>query len=685
MKKRILSAVLAIVLLLSLTIPAIAATSTISNSSDSRISSMLSAIDNQNFNGSGTSAARAKTEIKYFLYDSTFAVFSGGHFNYPNSGSLAWTIEDGDRTLAIRGSTGCCAYSYYVSKTIYGREAETNKLSLSSNTAEALKTLLTENAQAGEHLRADNAPHSVAFISCDEKGFYCLSYCGDNNPVIHLDYWTYAAYISYYSGNKIYLYNANTAKNNVSTEDWSPVISLTDEASPSEIKYGSSFNLEGTVSTNVGVITKVRGFVTDYNGNIVMESSVNPNAKSFNINDGIDNKLSFGSLKVGSYTYYLYAEAANNKKTSSETLVERHFNVVSSGAALTVASTAKCGYQVTLPGGSASYASTLTGGSTAGTIKASSITSDCMYLMNDGTYRFSTEYNGKTVYVICKADTLRYNVVHTFAVAGRTEATCTRDGRISYQCACGQTKTETIPALGHNMQVSGMTAPSCTRDGEINYTCTVCGATRTDFTRTSGHFIGRDGYCVKCGEIPANPFQDVKEGSAYYNAVLWAYYANPQVVAGANKAGTLFNPTGSCTRAQVVTFLWRAAGSPEPMTTGNSYKDVSSSAYYYKAILWAAENGITSGYADGTFRPDQTVTRAQFVTFLWRFHGKEQPFSSLNPFVDVKESSNYYTAILWASETGVTSGYGNNDFRPDAVCNRWQVVTFIHRSMLVDM
>ena len=102
---------------------------------------------------------------------------------------------------------------------------------------------------------------------------------------------------------------------------------------------------------------------------------------------------------------------------------------------------------------------------------------------------------------------------------------------------------------------------------------------------------------------------------------------------------------------------------------------------YYTAILWAAENGITTGYSDGTFRPHAQVKRAEFVTFLWRYYGQPSPSSLDNPFVDVSPSSVFYKAILWAAEEGITQGYGNNDFQPNRICSRWQVVTFLHRAM----
>ena len=173
-----------------------------------------------------------------------------------------------------------------------------------------------------------------------------------------------------------------------------------------------------------------------------------------------------------------------------------------------------------------------------------------------------------------------------------------------------------------------------------------------------------------------NPFVDVSESDYYYDAVLWAYSNN--ITSG--KDATHFQPDAACTRAQVVTFLWRANGQPEPTSTTNPFVDVSKDSYYYKAVLWAAEKGITSGKDATHFQPDATVTRAQFVTFLWRSEGKPAPKGD-NPFVDVANGQYYTDAVVWAYENGITSGKDATHFQPDANCIRAQVVTFLYRNM----
>ncbi|MGN0293515.1 MAG: S-layer homology domain-containing protein [Lachnospiraceae bacterium] len=178
--------------------------------------------------------------------------------------------------------------------------------------------------------------------------------------------------------------------------------------------------------------------------------------------------------------------------------------------------------------------------------------------------------------------------------------------------------------------------------------------------------------------VPAlgNPFVDVAEDTYYYDAVLWAY--DNGITSG--KDETHFQPNGDCNRAQVVTFLWRVMGEPEPEITENPFVDVSEDAYYYKAVLWAYDNGITSGKDATHFQPNAIVTRAQFVTFLYRNEGEPQVKMTDNPFEDVAEDQYYYNAVLWAYENDITQGKDDTHFLPGGNCKRCQVVTFLYRA-----
>ena len=170
-----------------------------------------------------------------------------------------------------------------------------------------------------------------------------------------------------------------------------------------------------------------------------------------------------------------------------------------------------------------------------------------------------------------------------------------------------------------------------------------------------------------------NFFYDVPNDSFYYEAVKWAVGKNITSGVGNN----LFAPDQPCTRAQIVTFLWRAAGSPEPKNVG-SFSDVPASAYYVKAVAWAVENGITTGTGDGMFSPDAVCTRAQAVTFLWRYE-KAPVASRSNPFADVAADSYYANAVLWAVKEDITKGTTNTTFNPNADCTRAQIVAFLWR------
>ena len=170
-----------------------------------------------------------------------------------------------------------------------------------------------------------------------------------------------------------------------------------------------------------------------------------------------------------------------------------------------------------------------------------------------------------------------------------------------------------------------------------------------------------------------NFFYDVPNNAYYYEAVKWA---QEKGITGGIGNG-LFGPNQPCTRAQIVTFLWRAAGSPEPKSM-SSFSDVSADSYYAKAVAWAVENGITTGTGDGKFSPDATCTRAQSVTFLFRAIGKL--VDSKAEFSDVLTDSYYASAVAWAVENGVTNGIGDGLFGPDNSCTRAQIVTFLFRA-----
>ena len=170
-------------------------------------------------------------------------------------------------------------------------------------------------------------------------------------------------------------------------------------------------------------------------------------------------------------------------------------------------------------------------------------------------------------------------------------------------------------------------------------------------------------------------FRDVKHGDYFYDAVQWAVEKGITEGTSANT----FSPNASCTRAQMVTFLWRAAGSPASKSTTNPFKDISSSDYYYDAVLWAVENGITTGTGADAFAPNTTVTRGQTVTFLYRAAGSPEGNGN-SSFLDVNKNDYYNSAVLWAAQNGITTGTGDGRFSPGADCTRAQIVTLLFRA-----
>lgn len=173
-----------------------------------------------------------------------------------------------------------------------------------------------------------------------------------------------------------------------------------------------------------------------------------------------------------------------------------------------------------------------------------------------------------------------------------------------------------------------------------------------------------------------NAFADVPEDAFYANAVKWAV---KNKIAYGTTAST-FAPNASCTRAEAVTFLWRSAGSPNVKDTALSFTDVSKDAFYYKAVLWAVENGIVYGNTADTFAPNEICTRAHVVSFLWRYQ-KTPTLSAENPFIDVDENAYYNKAVVWAVKAGITYGTTATTFSPDNNCTRAEIVTFLYRCL----
>ncbi len=194
------------------------------------------------------------------------------------------------------------------------------------------------------------------------------------------------------------------------------------------------------------------------------------------------------------------------------------------------------------------------------------------------------------------------------------------------------------------------------------------------FTMPSGKVIITPEFTKTSAQQPVISFTDVSSNAYYSNAVTWAVAQG--ITNGTTE--TTFSPDKSCTRAQMVTFLWRAAGSPAPSNKTNPFKDMTVGTYYYDAVLWAVEHGITTGTTDTTFSPDNIVTRGQTVTFMYRNAGSPK-VDTVSPFADVTSNAYYADAVVWAASNDITKGTTGTTFSPNESCNRAQIVTFLYR------
>ena len=244
-----------------------------------------------------------------------------------------------------------------------------------------------------------------------------------------------------------------------------------------------------------------------------------------------------------------------------------------------------------------------------------------------------------------------------------TAPTCTEKGYTTYVCSCGSSYVANeVAALGHAWDEGKVTtAPTTKKEGVRTFTCTRCETTMAEpIDKLQGTVS----------------FKDVDEKAYYAAAVEWAVAKN--ITKGT--AADTFAPNDTCTRGQIVTFLWRAAGEPKPSGTQNPFTDVKQGDYWYDAVLWAVEQCITTGTSATTFSPNEGCTRGQVATFLWRYENKPTP-AAKNPFEDVKKGAYYYDAVLWAVEADVTKGTSATTFAPNDTCTRGQIVTFLYRDI----
>ena len=285
------------------------------------------------------------------------------------------------------------------------------------------------------------------------------------------------------------------------------------------------------------------------------------------------------------------------------------------------------------------------------------------------------------------------------------EPSCTEQGYTTYTCSrCGDSYQDDYQeALGHEFGEWIVTkAPGCTEDGEESRSCQRCGETETRVVEALGHNWDegvvtiqptmlqagvRTFTCKRCGEsyteeIPKLDFlfEDVKDPSMdYFTPVYWAYNHTPQITKGTDD--THFSPENTVTRGQAVTFLWRAAGQPKATNKTNPFTDAKKGAFYYKAMLWAVENGITKGTTETTFEPNKTCTRGEILTFLYRAVGSPKVDKNTPvPYTDVAKGKYYYKAMIWAYLNGVDAGTSETTFQANGDCSRAAIVTFLYKT-----
>jgi len=329
-------------------------------------------------------------------------------------------------------------------------------------------------------------------------------------------------------------------------------------------------------------------------------------------------------------------------------------------------------------------------------------------------YTWSSDYKKVTASITCRSggESVSSTVTTSYTVIKQPTKTAAGTGRYTASFSDSRFKTQTkdvvIPKLTEetptsirlnitnktiatksSLQLTAAVSPSAADQSVIWSSDNESIATVDSTGKVTAHRYGKtviravsavdptiEAMCV----ITTRYYDVFEESLYYYKPVYWA--ADRNITKGYDNV--YFGPKNFCTREAVVTFLWRAAGQPSPENMNSPFSDVQDpSKYYYKAVLWAAEQNITKGYSDGTFRPGATCLREHVVTFLWRYAKEPAPKTSKNPFNDVKSSDYYYKAVLWANENGIAKGYSAGEhaggFGPKLDCLREHVVTFLYR------
>ena len=565
--------------------------------------------------------------------------------NYKNH-----TIKDsvlGNIKLSHK-SGGCMAYAQFCEEYTYAHTGKAKKIGKNGSNVEKIKELIRKWADPGEEIRLSG--HSIVFLgeTDDGNGFYCISYGGGKN-VGKTNHHLYLEYRSYASLKNSFLYVDDTNGGSYfkgTAKSWKAVRAK-NKASKTIIRLHCP--VEASVSLN--------GFILD--------SEYGPFDRSFGsvkrIDDGIVFTLDYSEDYVldirGTGVGTMDVEIEYRNETD-ESFGKKNFEKMPITPDTTVTSLS--------------------------------------LVMEDTTVLCASDGENKAAWWGANFDEPAVEPEELFSNSNVTEpAGETAEDDTPSQDYNAPSSSKTI-SVGSSVNGSVTVSPKNASKGDAvtvtvrpdtGYqldTITVTDQTGKEITLTDngdGTFsftMPASGVTVKAAFQPiAFPvFTDVPSGSYYEEAVRWA--AENGVTAGTDSAH--FSPDGICTRAQAVTFLWRAAGSPAPKSSAMPFIDVPAGSYYYDAVLWAVENDITKGTSDTAFSPDKTCTRAQIVTFLWRSQNAPAAGTD-NPFADVKSGAYYADAVLWAAKNDITKGTSATTFSPDADCTRAQIVTFLWRTL----
>ncbi len=659
---------------------------TITSSSDSRITSMITAINLQSFKS--TTSAKVQNYISYFIYDSTYAAIGGSAWPYTNENGYVSSVTDGTYTISGINGSGCFAYSKFVMNVIYGTTGEVLAEGESAGkiTASGLETFLRTYAQAGEQLRLGNI-HSVTFISCTDSGFYYLDYW---SGYIRLHYTTFAVFAascnSATSSVQLWLYNANTATNDVSLQTsgstepedgTASTLTISPTSYPSgQVVYGNYFNLKGTISSNY-TITKATGTIYTESGTAVQTRTATPNACTLSIVDSALNYLAFGSLEPGSY-YLEYTATDSSGKTVVWT--SDVFYVVESDSAKSTLSINPVNYPT---GSMVAQSFTLTGTVTSNY----TLTSVTGYIYNsngDTLYAALVTGINSTTFNIADSkidnslpfgslDVGSYYLVYEASDSSGASASWTSDVFYIVSSTSSSSSSTGTSTATSTLSISPTAYPT----GNIsNSAYNLKGTITSSYSITSvtAQIVAADGTVAQTVTDTPN--------STSYN---FSSKINPNLKFGSLSSGYYYlyvaaeDAGGNSATWKSDIFAVSTSSS-----TVKLYADLTdSSAWYYWQAYSLTQVGIFAGITSGSytyFYPNNTMTRAQAVSLFYRLYSDDfgtPSTSGSNPFTDVASGSWYYTAVTWAYQTGLVSGTSDTTFEPEREITRQELARII--------